>query len=164
MPSVFCDYSKGDKIRYMKGVALTFRKKVANGTDAMGNVTYAFQDITIDDCLIAPIIEPTNLREQQAMEQSRDQVRIHLPKTTTQDISGSDVIWDRKQFHIDSDSVVFMAENTPTRWNRYFRAEFVQNHAAEFDPSIAGAFITEDGAYYFITEDSLYYFAQEVVT
>lgn len=59
------------------------------------------------------------------MEQSRDQVRIHLPKLFTGDVSDSTVAWNGKLFKVDSDSVVFMAENTPTRWNRYFRGECV---------------------------------------
>lgn len=59
------------------------------------------------------------------MEQSRDQVRIHLPKAYTGDVSDSNVAWNGKLFKVDSDSVVFMNENTPTRWNRYFRAECV---------------------------------------
>lgn len=109
----------------MKGITLTFVKQVANGTDSMNNPTYITTDIEVDDCLIAPIAEPTTAREQQAMEQSRDQVRIHLPKACTDDVSDSDVTWDGKVFHLDSDSVVFMEDNTPTRWNRYIRGECI---------------------------------------
>ena len=109
----------------MKGMTLTFTKRSATGTDAMGNATYSTSDIAVDDCLIAPITEPSTAREQQAITQSRDQVRIHLPKLFTGDVSDSDVTYDGKVFHLDSDSVVFMADNTPTRWNRYFRAEAI---------------------------------------
>ncbi|WP_438980195.1 hypothetical protein, partial [Polynucleobacter sp.] len=90
------------------------------------------------------------------------QLRIHLPKSFTGDISDSDVVWGGKRFHIDSDSVVFMAENTPTRWNRYFRAEFVENYSTFAMPSL-NAFITEDGLDFFTTENNNYFFAQEVV-
>jgi hypothetical protein len=109
----------------MTGTTLTFTKKVANGTDEFNDPIWDTEEVTIDDCLIAPIIEPATAREQQAMDQSKDQVRIHLPKATTEDVSGSSVDWDGKTFEIDSDSVVFMDANTPTRWNRYFRAECV---------------------------------------
>lgn len=109
----------------MKGITLTFSKRTATGTDALNNPTYTTSDITVDDCLIAPISEPVSAREQQAMQQSRDQVRIHLPKTCTSDVSDSDVEWDGKTFHLDSDSVVFMNDNTPTRWNRYIRGECI---------------------------------------
>lgn len=109
----------------MKGIALTFSKDTPGVKDAMGNPTITKTDITVQDCLIAPITEPATAREQQALEQSRDQVRIHLPKAYTGDVSGSDVLWNGKTFHLDSDSVVFMDENTPTRWNRYIRAECV---------------------------------------
>lgn len=91
----------------------------------MGNPVPSVTNIEVEDCLIAPITEPANAREQQALEQSRDQVRIHLPKTFDGDVSDSDIVWDGKTFHLDSDSVVFMAENTPTRWNRYVRAEAI---------------------------------------
>ena len=109
----------------MIGMTLTFVKKVANGTDSMNNPTYGPSFFEIDDCLVAPITEPANAREQQAMQQSRDQIRIHLPKTSTADVSNSDVEYGGKTFHLDSDSVVFMDGNTPTRWNRYFRAECI---------------------------------------
>lgn len=107
----------------MKGITLTFSKDVPGAKDAMGNPTITKTSVVVNDCLIAPIIEPANAREQQAIEQSRDQVRIHLPKAYTGDVSDSDVVWNGKTFHLDSDSVVFMNENTPTRWNRYLRAE-----------------------------------------
>lgn len=109
----------------MTGTTLTFTKRVANGTDEFNDPIWDTEEVTIEDCLIAPIIEPATAREQQAMDQAKDQVRIHLPKATTEDVSGSTVVWDGKTFTVDSDSVVFMAENTPTRWNRYFRAECV---------------------------------------
>jgi hypothetical protein len=109
----------------MKGITLTFAKQVPGTPDAMGNPVNTVTYIEVDDCLIAPITEPISAREQQAVEQSKDQVRIHLPKTCTDDVSDSDVTWDGKVFHLDSDSVVFMADNTPTRWNRYVRAEAI---------------------------------------
>ena len=113
------------KIMLMKGMTVTFTKKVAAGTDDLNNPTYTTTDVDIDDCLIAPITEPATAREQQAMDQSKDQVRVHLPKTTTEDVANSSFVYDGKTFEVDSDSVVFMADNTPTRWNRYFRAECV---------------------------------------
>lgn len=109
----------------MKGITLTFVKQTANGTDSLNNPTYTTTEIDVDDCLIAPITEPVSAREQQAFEQSRDQVRIHMPKASDDDVSDSTVAWGGKTFHVDSDSAVFMNENTPTRWNRYFRAEVV---------------------------------------
>lgn len=107
------------------GITLTFIKKVANGVDALNNPTYTTQNIDVDDCLIAPMVEPLSAREQQALSQNRDQVRIHLPKAFSGDVSDSNVNWQGKLFHLDSDSVTFMDENTPTRWNRYIRAENV---------------------------------------
>ena len=108
----------------MIGTTLVFKKRTATSeTDAFGNILYAEQDISVDDCLIAPVTEPTNVREEQAMKQGKIQVRIHLPKTFDGDVSDSTVEWNGETFHLDSDSVVFMNENCPTRWNRYFRAE-----------------------------------------
>lgn len=108
----------------MKGTTLIFKKKSDSASyDDFGNPIPTTQDVTVDDCLIAPITEPSNDREEQAMHQGKIQVRIHLPKTFDGDVSDSDVEWGGKTFHLDSDSVVFMNENCPTRWNRYFRAE-----------------------------------------
>lgn len=109
----------------MIGMQLVFKQRVEQSRDALNNPVYGTQDITVDDCLVAPITEPSSAREQQAMDQSRDQIRIHLPKAFDGDVSGSTVQYDGKTFKVDSDSVVFMLENTPTRWNRYFRAEAV---------------------------------------
>lgn len=123
MTSIFLSARNCSKIMFMVGIELIFTQKVAGAVDAMNNPTYTTRQITVSDCLVAPISEPATAREEQAMAQSKDQVRIHLPKTCTDDVSGSDVIYDGKTFHLDSDSVKFMDGNTPTRWNRYFRAE-----------------------------------------
>ena len=107
-------------------MTLTFAKQVAGETeDSMGNAIITTENVVINNCLVAPITEPATAREQQAMEQSRIQVRVHLPKATTEDVSDSAFTYDGKLFRVDSDSVVFMEDNTPTQWNRYFRAECV---------------------------------------
>ena len=109
----------------MKGMTITFTKKDYSGTtrDKFGNIVPTNSTIVVDDCLVGPVTEPVSQREQQAMEQGKIQVRVHLPKTYNGDVSDSDFTYDNKVFHLDSDSVVFMPENCPTRWNRYFRAE-----------------------------------------
>lgn len=109
----------------MVGMEIVFTQKVAGAVDALNNPTYTTTEITVDDCLVAPITEPTTAREQQAMEQSKDQVRVHMPKASTDDVGDSTFEYDGKVFSLDSSAVVFMAGNTPTRWNRYFRAESV---------------------------------------
>ena len=111
---------------FMVGMEIVFTQKVAGAVDDLNNPTYTTQEITVSDCLVAPITEPTTAREQQAMEQSKDQVRVHMPKTSTADVRNSTFVYDGKTFAIDSSSAVkFMDGNTPTRWNRYFRAESV---------------------------------------
>lgn len=109
----------------MVGTTVTFTKKVASGVDDLNNPTYTDTPVVVADCLIAPITEPSNAREQQAIDQSRDQVRLHLPKASTADVSNSTFVYNGKTFKVDSDSVLFMNDNTPTRWNRYFRAECI---------------------------------------
>lgn len=109
----------------ISGMAITFKKQVAGAVDDLNDPTYTEEDITVQDVLIAPITEPSNAREAQALEQSRDQVRVHLPKANDQDISDSTFVYDGKTFKVDSASVKFMDENTPGRWNTYFRAECV---------------------------------------
>lgn len=140
-------------IMLMKGTTLEFKQKAITGVDEFNNPTGEIVGISISDCLIAPITEPQSVREQQAMHQARDQVRIHLPKTCTADLSNSYIAWGGKIFQIDSDSVVFMDENTPTRWNRYMRAESVGQYDQE-NP-------TDIWLRFFITEDSNYVLAQE---
>lgn len=107
----------------MKTISLTFNKKVQSGVDPFNNPTYENEAVEVAGCLIGPITEPANQRETEALAQQRLQVRIHLPKTFTGDISNSTVEWGGKTFKVDSDAVAFMNENCPTKWNRYFRAE-----------------------------------------
>lgn len=109
----------------MVGMEIVFTKKVAGAVDDLNNPTFTTEEITVDDCLVAPITEPTTAREQQAMEQSKDQVRVHMPKASTEDVGNSTFTYDGKVFSVDSSSVKFMDGNTPTRWNRYYRAESV---------------------------------------
>jgi len=115
----------------MIGMTLVFKKQVQKTVggipqvDDFNNPIMEISNVTVDDCLVAPITEPTNAREQLAMEQSRDQIRIHIAKTSTADVSDSEVTWNGKTFKVDSDSVEFMRNNTPTRWCRYFRAEAI---------------------------------------
>lgn len=108
---------------FMVGMEITFTKKVPGAVDDLNNPTYTTEEITVEDCLVAPITEPTTAREQQAMTQAKDQVRVHMPKASTEDVGGSSFEYDGKTFTLDSSSVKFMDGNTPTRWNRYFRAE-----------------------------------------
>lgn len=107
----------------MKGITLTFEKQIQSGTDKLKNPKYITEDIEVEDCLVAPVTVPTNAREEQAIAQSRDQIYIHFPKLCTEDLSASNVTYDGKTFKLDSDTVKFMDGNTPTRWNRYVRAE-----------------------------------------
>ena len=110
----------------MKTTTLTFNKKVQSAEkDKFGNPIATVQQTVVDGCLIAPVMEPTTAREEQALQQGKIQVRIHLPKTFTGDVSDSTVEWDGETFQLDSDSVCFMNENCPTQWNRYFRAEAI---------------------------------------
>jgi hypothetical protein len=107
------------------GMTIAFTQKVPSGKDSMGNDTFTDTAVSVADCLVAPITEPTTAREQQALEQSKDQVRVHFPKTFEGDVSKSTFVYGGKTFKLDSDSVPFMNANTPTRWNRYIRAESV---------------------------------------
>ena len=109
----------------MKGMPITFTKKDYSGTsrDSFGNIIPVDKTIVVEDCLVGPITEPVSEREEQAMAHGKIQVRVHLPKTCTDDVADSSFVYDGKTFTLDSDSVVFMEENCPTRWNRYFRAE-----------------------------------------
>lgn len=137
----------------MVGIELEFKQKVETGRDEFNDPTGEIVGITVSDCLIAPITEPVSLREQQAMSQARDQVRIHLPKTFTGDVSNSYLAWNGKIFQVDSDSVAFMNENTPGRWNRYFRAESVGQYDADnLNDVWLRIFVTEDSNYVMASE------------
>lgn len=109
----------------MKTITLIFNKEVLGSKDSFGNPVISTEQIEVPGCLIAPITEPTNEREAQALQQELMQVRIHLPKTFTGDIGNSTVEYGGITWRVDSDSVQFMDENCPTQWNRYFRGEAI---------------------------------------
>ena len=109
----------------MKTITLTFNKQVQNGTDSFNNPTYETEQVEVPGCLIAPIVEPTNEREAEALRQEIMQVRIHLPKSFTGDVGNSTVEYGGITWRVDSNSVQFMDENCPTQWNRYFRGEAI---------------------------------------
>jgi len=109
----------------MKTLNITFNKRVANGYDEMGNPKYETKEIIAHNCLIAPITEPISAKENQAMERGKNQVRVHLPKEFKEDISKSSFAWNNRNFEVDTNPVEFMEGNTPTIWNRYFRAEAI---------------------------------------
>lgn len=109
----------------MVGTTLVFNKRVPVGVDEMNNPTYQNTPITVPNCLIAPMHEPQNAHEQQGKTDTRERLRIHMPKTSNDDVSGSTVVWDGKTYQVDNSSVKFMDENTPGQWNRYFMAEAI---------------------------------------
>jgi flagellar biosynthesis/type III secretory pathway ATPase len=139
-------------IALMKGITLQFKKRVEVTRDDMNNPVTNIVGIEVDDCLIAPYRVPTELRENQAITQTRDEVEIHLPKDFDGDLADSYVAWDGKIYQLDSGGEKYMDENTPTRWNRNLRGESV----AQYDPSVPDVwlefFASEDGLYEIDTE------------
>lgn len=136
----------------MIGTTIDFRKQVEIGRDELNNPLYDTVSVIVPDCLVGPTTEPSDARQPQAMTQYKDTMRVHLPKAFAGDVSSSYFLWQNKLFHLDSDSVVLMPENTPTRWNRYFKCESL---GAKDDPNNATLIN------FFVTEDSDSYMQQE---
>lgn len=110
----------------MKTIALEFTKKVATGQkDGFNNPIFSESIFTISGCLIAPLMEPIDRVESAALERDSNIVRIHLPKTDSSDVSNSTVSYDGQMWRVIGKPVKFMAENTPTEWDRYVRAEAI---------------------------------------
>lgn len=109
---------------HMIGMTLSFTKRVATGAkDSFNNPVYSEEILTIDDCLVAPPTEPYDRVESAALDRDVTLVRVHLPKLDTRDVSDSHFTYDGERFRVIGKPVKFMNENTPTRWNRYMRAE-----------------------------------------
>lgn len=110
----------------MVGIELTFTQRVeTGGFDDFNNPIFTDDTFTIKDCLIAPVTEPIDRVESAALDRDQTIVRIHLPKAETRDVSDSTVKYDGQEFRLIGKPVRFMDANTPTRWNRYMRAEVV---------------------------------------
>lgn len=108
----------------IKGMQLTFKRKIKAGVDGMNNPVYNTENVEVEDCLVAPVV-PTAAPEQQAMTQTRALIEIHLPKTFAGDVGGSTVEYMGRTYRVDNSGAVYMPENTPGRWNRNFRAEVI---------------------------------------
>lgn len=109
----------------MKGMTLKFSIKNQVGTNAMGDPIISRSVIVISDCLVEPVND-TPRRDQMALDQGVDQVRVHIPKNCNAKLGGATFMYDGKVFMVDSDSVEYMIWNTPTRWNRNFKAQAVE--------------------------------------
>lgn len=110
----------------MIGMTLSFTKRVATGAkDSFNNPVYSTETVTVDDCLVAPTTEPYDRVESAALDRDVTLVRVHLPKASTADVSDSEFTYEGESFRVIGRPVKFMDENTPTRWNRYLRAESI---------------------------------------
>lgn len=110
----------------MIGMTLNFKKRVATGAkDSFNNPVYSESTIEVKDCLVAPITEPVDRVESAALERDVTVVRVHLPKLDKRDVSNSTFEYEGETFRVIGKPVAFMEANTPTRWNRYMRAEAV---------------------------------------
>lgn len=76
-----------------------------------------FEDITINDCLIANNGSPNA---------SRPQILIHLPQSDSHAVEGSFVSYEGHEYHVVGVTAPQMDKNTPTRWNRYAIAERIR--------------------------------------
>lgn len=111
---------------HMIGMTLSFTKRVATEeTDAFNNPVYSETTFAIDDCLVAPPQEPFDRVESAALDRDATLVRVHLPKADERDVSDATFNYDGQVFRVIGKPVKFMNENTPTRWNRFLRAEAV---------------------------------------
>lgn len=109
----------------MIGMKISFTQRIETGTDDFNNPTYTEETFEIDDCLVAPPTEPIDRVESAALDRNSTVVRVHLPKANERDISNSEFTYEGEKFRVIGRPVKFMNANTPTRWNRYLRAESV---------------------------------------
>lgn len=138
----------------MVGTTIEFKTRVETGKDALNDPVFNIVALSVPDCLIEPISDPTSAREGQAIDQTRESVRVHFPKVFGGDLGGSYFAWCGKIFQLDSSSVTYMLENTPTRWNRHARAESVGRYDAANPGDIwLRFFVTEDSQYILVDED-----------
>jgi len=73
-------------------------------------------NLTIKDCLVAQSGSPTA---------RRPQVTVHLPKADNSNVSDAWFSYDGAMYHVVGTAAKSIADNTPTRWNRYCIAEKV---------------------------------------
>lgn len=78
------------------------------------NEDATWSNFTIKDCLIAQSGSPAV---------RRPQVIVHLPKTSDENIEGAWFDYEGSTYHVIGMTAPGIAENTPTRWNRYGLAE-----------------------------------------
>lgn len=90
----------------MIGITIKFR----NRPNKDGTVS----SFIIKDCLISQSGSPAI---------KRPQVTIHLPKNNKENVDGAWLEYAGGTYHVTGQSAPSIAENTPTRWDRYVIAE-----------------------------------------
>lgn len=90
----------------MKGIAINFKNRP--------NEDGTLSSFAIDDCLIASNGSPSA---------RRPQVIVHLPKASSESIVDAWFEYDGNTYHVIGTTPRGIAENTPTRWDRFCIAE-----------------------------------------
>ena len=90
----------------MKGINIDFK----NRPNEDGTVS----SFTVKDCLVAQSGSPTV---------NRPQLTVHLPKTDSTDVTDAWFDYDGGTYHVVGTAAKSIADNTPTRWDRYTIAE-----------------------------------------
>lgn len=92
----------------MKGITINFKNRP--------NDDGTLSSFSVDDCLISQNGSPTG---------TRPQILIHLPKANPVNVLGAWLEYDECTYHVIGKTIPSIAENTPTRWNRFCIAEMI---------------------------------------
>lgn len=92
----------------MIGIDITFKNRP--------NEDGTLSTLTVKDCLIAQSGSPAT---------RRPQVTVHLPKSDNSNVNGAWFDYEGSTYHVIGTTAPGIAENVPTRWNRYVVAENV---------------------------------------
>lgn len=89
----------------MKGIDIKFKNRP--------NIDGTVSNFTINDCLIAQNGAPGS---------TNPQVTVHLPKNSTESVEQAWFDYEGYTYHVEGTTISGIAENVPSRWNRYCTA------------------------------------------
>ena len=112
-------------VNLIHGIPVVLHERVQVGTDGFGAPTYAYGDVTVEDCLVAPATA-TDVIDSTMLEVKALVYTICVPKGDTHTWEDNTVTFFGKTFKVFGPAKEYIEDNIPLRWNKQLMAELYE--------------------------------------